>query len=242
MKRDVLLSFLLFCVVVSLQAQRVNRTYDNVSLSEVLLQLGQEQTGYTISFIYNELEDFRITTTINNKKLPDAIQQMIGFYPVRMTVDHDDKEIFVECVQKTPTRYKGTVVDEQNQPLPFANVILLSAEDSTLITGGVTNESGYFAIPIQNTATNIILRISFIGYSTLYLPCTVENLGTIQLKPETQTIKGVVVEGERPKIQLQGNSLMMNVEGTVMERMGTAEDVLSRTRKYFLKKITKKKS
>ena len=218
----------ILCMPLNTSAQRISHTYNNVSLSEALLGLNNEQTEYAINFLYNELEDFRITTTINNKKLPDAIQQMICFYPVRMTVDHDDKEIFVECVQKTPTRYKGTVVDEQNQPLPFANVILLSAEDSTLITGGVTNESGYFAIPIQNTATNIILRISFIGYSTLYLPCTVENLGTIQLKPETQTIKGVVVEGERPKIQLQGNSLMMNVEGTVMERMGTAEDVLSR--------------
>ena len=48
------------------------------------------------------------------------------------------------------------------------------------------------------------------------------------MKPETMTIKGVVVTGERPKVQLQGNSLVMNVEGTVMERMGTAEDVLSR--------------
>ena len=42
------------------------------------------------------------------------------------------------------------------------------------------------------------------------------------------TVKGVVVTGERPKVQLQGNSLVMTVEGTVMERMGTAEDVLSR--------------
>ena len=48
------------------------------------------------------------------------------------------------------------------------------------------------------------------------------------MQPETMTIKGVVVTGERPKVQLQGNSLVMNVEGTVMERMGTAEDVLSR--------------
>ena len=228
MKRTILLSSLLFGISVSLLAQRINRTYDNVSLSEALLQLSQEQSGYTISFIYNELEDFRITATIKKKKLPEAIQQMIGFYPIRMTVNPDDKEIFVECVQKTPTLYKGTVVDEQSQPLPFANVVLLSAVDSTLITGGVTNESGYFAIPVQQPATDILLRISYIGYSTLYLPCTAENFGTIQLKPETQTIKGLVVEGERPKVLLQGNSLMMNVEGTVMERMGTAEDVLTR--------------
>ncbi|MCR5504718.1 MAG: TonB-dependent receptor, partial [Elusimicrobiaceae bacterium] len=46
--------------------------------------------------------------------------------------------------------------------------------------------------------------------------------------PDALTIRGVVVTGERPKVQLQGNALVMNVEGTVMERMGTAEDVLSR--------------
>ena len=75
----------------------VNGKYEDVSLSEALLQLSQEQTDYTISFIYNELEDFRITTTVSRKTLPDAIRQMIGFYPVRITEKPDDKEIFVEC-------------------------------------------------------------------------------------------------------------------------------------------------
>ena len=48
------------------------------------------------------------------------------------------------------------------------------------------------------------------------------------MQPDNYTLNGVVVQGERPKVVLQGNSLMMNVEGTVMERMGTAEDVLTR--------------
>ena len=82
-------------------AQRISHTYNNVSLSETLLQLNNEQTAYVINFLYNELEDFRITATIKNKKLPDAIQQMIGFYPVRMTVKPDDREIYVECTHKT---------------------------------------------------------------------------------------------------------------------------------------------
>ena len=130
MKRTLLLSFLLFGISVPLLAQRVNRTYDNVSLSEALLQLVQEQNEYTISFIYNELEDFRITTSIKNKKLPDAIQQMIGFYPVRMKVNPDDKEIFVECTHKTDRHLTGTIIDEQGLPLAYANVTLLNPEDS----------------------------------------------------------------------------------------------------------------
>ena len=226
MKRTLLLSFLLFGISVSLLAQRVNRTYDNVSLSEALLQLCQEQSEYTISFIYNELEDFRITTSIKNKKLPDAIQQMIGLYPVRMTVSPDDKEIFVECTHKTEHHLTGTIIDEQGLPLAFANVTLLNPTDSTLLSGGVSNESGYFAVPHEQT--NVLARISFIGYKTVYRLCHKENLGVIQLHPETYSINGVVVEGERPKVQLQDNSLMMNVEGTVMERLGTAEDVLTR--------------
>ena len=68
------------------QAQRITRQYNNVSLSEALFQLSQEQNDYTISFIYNELEDFRISTSVNRKSLPDAIQQMIGFYPIRMII------------------------------------------------------------------------------------------------------------------------------------------------------------
>ena len=74
-------------LTVSLQAQRITQTYNNVSLSDALSQLAEHQTDYTIMFLYNELEAFRITTTVSRKTLPDAIQQMIGFYPIRMIVD-----------------------------------------------------------------------------------------------------------------------------------------------------------
>ena len=90
----------------------------------------------------------------------------------------------------------------------------------------MSNEAGLFVIPCETNP--VLARISFVGYKTVYKHCNSTELGTIRMQPETMTIKGVVVTGERPKVQLQGNSLVMNVEGTVMERMGTAEDVLSR--------------
>ena len=216
-------------LTVSTQAQkRISREYNNVSLSDALRQLSEQQTGYTIYFLYNELEDFRITTNVKNKHLPEVIQQMIGFYPIRVTTstDEDGKKIFVECIQKTESRYKGTIIDETGQPVAYANVYLLHPSDSSLISGGVSNEAGLFVIPCETTP--VLARISFVGYKTLYKQCNSTELGTIRMQPETMTIKGVVVTGERPKVQLQGNSFVMNIEGTVMERMGTAEDVLSR--------------
>ena len=229
MNRHIILIILALMLTANTQAQkRISREYHNVSLSDALRQLSKQQTGYTLYFLYNELEDFRITTTVRNKLLPEAIQQMIGFYPIRVTTNtnEDGKKIFVECIQKAKTRYKGTIIDEHDQPVAYANVYLLQPSDSTVIGGGVSNEAGVFVIPCE--ATPVLARISFVGYKTVYKLCRNTSLGTIRMQPETMTIKDVVVTGERPKVQLQGNSLMMNIQGTVMERLGTAEDVLSR--------------
>ena len=220
-----LLIILLWLTGITVSAQRINRDFHNVSLSEALKYIQEQTTSYDITFIYDELEDFRVTTHVQRKSVPDAITQLVGFYPVRV-VKSGEREIYVECTHKTERHLTGTIIDETGQPVAYANVAVLNPADSTLLCGGVTNESGIFVIPIDQP--NILARISYVGYKTIYKQCDNTELGTIRMQPETMTLKGVTVKGERPKVQLQGNSLVMNVEGTVMERMGTAEDVLSR--------------
>ena len=224
MKHLMMTLIALFCFI-NVQAQKITRSYDNVSMSEALRDLNEQSRDYYISFLYNDLEDFRVTTSIKHKTVTEAIMQIIGFYPVRV-VKRGENEIFVECTHKTERHLTGTIIDENRQPVPYANVYLLHPSDSTVIGGGVSNEAGVFVIPYEQPT--VLVRISYVGYKTVYRLCNNEQVGTIQMKPETMTIKGVVVTGERPKVQLQGNALVMNVEGTVMERMGTAEDVLSR--------------
>ena len=221
------LSFiLLLCTIVSVaSAQKITHTFQDVPLSSALKYIQTQATDYNITFIYDELEDFRVTTSIKNKSVTEAIMQIVGFYPIRV-VKRGESEIYVECTHKTERHLTGTIIDENRQPVPYANVYLLHPSDSTVIGGGVSNEAGVFVIPYEQPT--ILARISYVGYKTVYRLCNNEQVGTIQMKPETMTIKGVVVTGERPKVQLQGNSLVMNVEGTVMERMGTAEDVLTR--------------
>ena len=192
-------------------AQRITQSYNNVPLSDALSQLAEQQTGYTIMFLYNELEDFRITTTINRKTLPEAIRQMIGFYPIRVTTSKDEggRKIFVECVQKADIRYKGTVVDEQGQPIAYANIALLSPQDSTLIAGGVSNESGYFVIPCEQKP--VLARISYIGYKTNYVRLDSRNVGHIKLKIETIMLNGVKVTGERILSGTENGHLVYNM-------------------------------
>ena len=130
-------------------AQRITRQYNNVSFSAALKDLNARQHKYTINFVYDELEDFRVTKSIRNQSVPDAIMQLIGFYPIRMTQVEDN--IMVECTQKTPTKMIGRIIDNKKRPVDFANVALLNVSDSSLINGGVTNENGQFVIPCEAT-------------------------------------------------------------------------------------------
>ena len=174
MRRVFFYMMLSVCLATAASAQqRITRKYDNVSISEALRQLNAEEAGFEINFLYNELEDFRITTSIDHQTVPDAIRQMIGFYPIRMTVD--GTEIFVECPQKTSVRYRGNVIDDQGMPVAYANVALLSPQDSTLLAGGVSNESGLFIIPCETMP--VLARISFVGYKTVYQLCSGTDLG-----------------------------------------------------------------
>lgn len=221
------LSFiLLLCAIVSIvNAQRITRNFQDVTLSDALKYIQSQTANYDITFIYDELEDFRVTTNVEHKSVPDAIVQVVGFYPVRV-VKSGRQEIYVECIHKTDYHLTGTIIDEQGQPVAYANVAVLNPVDSTLLSGGVSNESGYFAIPYEKE--RVLARISYVGYKTIYKLCNNENIGKMRLHPDNYTLNGVIVQGERPKIVLQGNSLIIHVEGTVMERLGTAEDVLTR--------------
>ena len=83
MKHLMMTLIALFCFI-NVQAQKITRSYDNVSMSEALRDLNEQSRDYYISFLYNDLEDFRVTTSIKHKTVTEAIMQIIGFYPVRV--------------------------------------------------------------------------------------------------------------------------------------------------------------
>ena len=90
-----LLIILLWLTGITVSAQRINRDFHDVSLSEALKYIQEQTTSYDITFIYNDLEDFRVTTHVQRKSVPDAIIQLVGFYPVRV-VKRGEREIYVE--------------------------------------------------------------------------------------------------------------------------------------------------
>ena len=181
MRKIYLLLYILLLGAVQVHAQRVSRDFHNVTMPTALQQLGSMTHRYTINFIYNDLEDFRVTAAIKGATIPEAIRHLIGFYPISMTMV-GDSIINVECSQKTVLRYKGRVIDEKGEPAEYANVVLLSPTDSSFLAGGVSNESGYFVIPCN--ARRVIAKVTYVGYKSKLWTAASPDLGTIRLQAD----------------------------------------------------------
>ena len=89
----------------------------------------------------------------------------------------------------------GKLVDEQNQPLAYANVVLQQT-DSTFVKGETSDEKGSFRMT-KVSAGDYRLVISSIGYETLYIDLQGFNrstdLGTLTLKEDTKQLGEVTV-------------------------------------------------
>ena len=218
--------FLLFFLLILAQhsyAQRITRQYNNVSFSEALKDLNARQHKYTINFVYNELEDFKVTKSIRNSNVPNAIMQLIGFYPIRMT--QVENNIMVECTQKSTFRYKGRIVDERGNAAEYATIALLSPIDSTIVGHGVSNENGSFVIPCN--FRKVLARITYIGYKTVNRIYNNTEMGIIKLQPKTMIVKGVVVKGDRPQYKMLSGGMEVAVEHTLLSKMANTFDVLN---------------
>ena len=214
--------FLLSFVQLS-YAQRITRQYNNVSFSAALKDLNARQHKYTINFVYDELEDFKVTKSIRNSNVPNAIMQLIGFYPIRMT--QVENNIMVECTQKSTFRYKGRIVDERGNAAEYATIALLSPIDSTIVGHGVSNENGSFVIPCNYR--KVLARITYIGYKTVNRIYNNTEMGIIKLQPKTMIVKGVVVKGDRPQYKMLSGGMEVAVEHTLLSKMANTFDVLS---------------
>lgn len=56
-------------------------------------------------------------------------------------------------------KVNGTIVDEQNRPVEFVNVALISLPDSSFVTGSTTDGKGKFALR-ATAGSDFLLRLS----------------------------------------------------------------------------------
>ena len=119
---------------------------------------------------------------------------------------------------------KGRVLDEKGTPLEFVNVVLL--QDSVFITGVISNSNGEFQLS-SDLITGMQLQLSSVGYDTKIIDINNDGeLGDIKMTTSITQLKDVVVKGNASITYLKGNTLVTNVENSILANAGTAKDVL----------------
>lgn len=122
----------------------------------------------------------------------------------------------------------GRILDEQGTPMPFVNVVLLNQADSSFVEGVTSDQMGYFSILAPSDA--YLLRVSSVGYDTQYVPISSRKQQTynVQLHPSQEVLNAVEVAAQLPKTKLTPRGMQTSVQGSVLEKVGSAEDALSR--------------
>ena len=163
---------------------------DNISISET------ESKSISETYIESEKEPNSVISTQKDNNL------MIG------SANPD---------QKTPTRIiLGKVVDDRNEPVIGASVILKGGNYAT-----ITDTNGNYQLNIpKDTSKAKTLTASFIGYKSTEIPISADT-NVIQLAPDNLALNEVVVVGF-------GSKKMRSVTGSVAsisqpENFGTSE-------------------
>lgn len=127
----------------------------------------------------------------------------------------------------TAQQITGKVLDNEKNPVPYCNAVLLSLPDSTFIQGVITDENGAFSIP-NNDKRQKLLKISCLGYETFYAHCTEGNVGTVTLQASSILLAEAVVTADRKINKMRNGNIVTDIANSSLKKEYKAMDILKK--------------
>ena len=127
--------------------------------------------------------------------------------------------------------YSGRVISSEDKvPIPLANVILL-AQDSSFIAGGVTDELGRYSITTEQGKVPQWIRATCIGYEDLLRSISryPREGAEIILEVQTNQLQDVTVRAKRKAFKLKDGTFVANVAAVPsLRNSGSIDNLLNR--------------
>ena len=127
--------------------------------------------------------------------------------------------------------YSGRVISSEDKaPIPLANIVLL-AQDSSFIAGGVTDELGRYSITTEQGKVPQWIRATCIGYEDLLRPISryPREGAEIILKVQTNQLQDVTVRAKRKAFKLKDGAFVANVAAVPsLRNSGSIDNLLNR--------------
>ena len=130
----------------------------------------------------------------------------------------------------------GTILEKgTNQPMEYANLVLYSFMDSSIVAGSVTNINGHFKLTGVPFGKFYAIA-NFIGYNKTYIqdirinPKQKEvNMGTIYLEAASTSLEGIEIVADKAHVEYKIDKKIINVSQDIMAQGGSAVAVLENT-------------
>lgn len=131
--------------------------------------------------------------------------------------------------QLSAQQISGRVTEEGSKGLQYANVVMLNATDSSFVAGAVSDEQGNYLIegPANGIVKDKLIRVSMIGYVTRFASAQTQ-MPDLQLEQDSQLLGEVEVTSNLPRLQMKGDAMVAHVQGSLLEKAGTAEQMLDK--------------
>lgn len=133
---------------------------------------------------------------------------------------------------QTGVTISGIVKDSKDQSiLPFVNVTLHQAADTTFVSGSISTEEGVFTITDVNSG-NYFLKAVYLGYDPVYQPILVGRLsdyldvGVIALTADNQQLEEVVVASKKDAVSASMEKKTFAVADNVSQAGGSVLDAM----------------
>ena len=127
--------------------------------------------------------------------------------------------------------YSGRVISSEDKaPIPLANIVLL-AQDSSFIAGGVTDELGRYSITMEQGKVPQWIRATCIGYEDLLRPISryPREGAEIMLEVQTNQLQDVTVRAKRKAFTLKDGAFVANVAAVPsLRNSGSIDNLLNR--------------
>jgi iron complex outermembrane recepter protein len=138
---------------------------------------------------------------------------------------------------QTTAKISGTVVDDNKKALPFANVSLLKAKDSSLVRSALTDSLGQFEFD-KLKKNNYLISASFVGFKPFFSASTAVDSQNIALSSVNMTplsnLKEVTITSKKPFIERKIDRVVVNPDALISNAGTTAFEVLEKSPGVFV--------
>lgn len=126
----------------------------------------------------------------------------------------------------------GVVNDNNNTPIPFANVIAINSIDSTIVKATLTKDNGEYSLS-KLPEGNFIVKVVMLGYQDYYSSPFEYKVGqkeTINCKilEQSENLESFDVVAKVPFLEQQAGKMIVNVSDNITGVNGSMMDIMKK--------------